>query len=131
MKKSIIILFMALVASLSLQAQVSTGSTQDSIRFDKTIHDYGTIANGADGSCEFKFTNPGKLPLILSNVQASCGCTVPEWPKEPILPGKSGSIKVKYNTSINGAFNKYITVTSNAVNPTVMLQIRGSVQPQQ
>jgi hypothetical protein len=107
------------------------GSTQDSIRFEKTIHDYGTITNGADGSCEFKFNNPAKLPLILSNVQASCGCTVADWPKEPILPGISGSIKVKYNTTINGAFNKFITVTSNAINSTVNLQIRGSVKPQQ
>ena len=124
-------MFMVLFASLSLQAQVNTSGTQDSIRFEKTIHDYGTLAFGGDGNCEFKFTNPAKLPLILSNVQASCGCTIADWPKEPILPGKSGSIKVKYNTNIPGAFTKSVTVSSNAINPTVILIIKGNVTPKQ
>ena len=103
----------------------------DSIKFDKMMHDYGTIVQGADGNCEFKFTNDSKTPLILSNVQASCGCTAPEWPKEPIAPGKSSSIKVKYNTALVGVFNKSITVNSNAANSTVLLQIKGNVTPKQ
>ena len=113
------------------QVQPVQTTSQDSIVFEKMMHDYGTIVQGSDGNSEFKFTNKGKAPLILSNVQASCGCTVPEWPKEPILPGKTGSIKVKYNTNTVGAFNKSITVKSNAINPTVVLQIKGNVIPKQ
>ncbi|MHB8136100.1 MAG: DUF1573 domain-containing protein, partial [Anaerolineaceae bacterium] len=111
--------------------QTVPAKTEESIVFEKIVHDYGTIAQGADGNCEFKFTNTAKTPLILSNVKASCGCTVPEWPKEPIAPGKSSSIKVKYNTATVGAFNKSITVSSNALNGTVMLQIKGNVTPKQ
>ena len=97
------------------------------ISFEKTVHDYGTIEYGANGECEFKFTNTGKEPLLLSNVRSSCGCTVPEWPKEPIMPGQTSAIKVRYNTSRVGTINKTITVTSNATEPTVTLSIRGYV----
>lgn len=131
MKKSIIFLFILALSVTGLFAQSNQVSTNDSIAFVKIIHDYGTIVQGGDGNCEFKFTNKGKSPLTLSNVQASCGCTVPEWPKEPILPGKTGSIKVKYNTNTIGAFNKSITVKSNAINTTVVLQIKGNVTPKQ
>jgi hypothetical protein len=97
------------------------------IQFDSMVHDYGSIVKGSDGSCEFVFKNTGKTPLILNNVQASCGCTVPEWTREPVQPGKSGVIKVKYNTQIVSTFNKSITVTSNAKNSTVILSIKGTV----
>jgi len=97
------------------------------IAFEKTVHDYGTIVQGADGTCEFKFTNTGKEPLILSRPQSSCGCTVPTWPQEPILPGKSDVIKVTYNTNNVGGINKTITVTSNAKTEKVVLQIKGTV----
>lgn len=127
--KKITLLICISIASLSgLYAQASTQTiAQDSIKFEKIVHDYGTMVQGADGNSEFKFTNQGKAPLVLSNVQASCGCTVPEWPKEPILPGKTNSIKVKYNTSIVGNFNKSITINSNAVNNPVVLQVKGNV----
>lgn len=113
------------------KAQDNTASTTDSIKFEKTTHDYGTIQQGADGNTEFKFTNKGNSPLILSNVHASCGCTVADWPKEPIQPGKSGVIKVKYNTARIGSFNKSITVNSNAKNATVVLRIKGNVTAKQ
>lgn len=138
MKKSIFIICAFVVSTLGIYAQTPVqapapapvqASTQDSIKFVNTMHDYGTIVQGSDGTCEFKFTNKGKLPLVLSNVKASCGCTVPEWPKEPILPGKSSSIKVSYNTNNQGNFNKTITVNSNALNSTVILQIKGNVTP--
>ena len=132
MKKITLLICSFLISISGLYAQTPTqSSTQDSIKFEKILHDYGTIVQGADGNCEFKFTNSGKAPLILSNVQASCGCTVPEWPKEPIMPGKSSSIKVSYNTAIVGVFGKTITVNSNAVNNLVVLQIKGSVTPKQ
>lgn len=83
------------------------------ISFDKTTIDYGTVKNGADGYRVFTFKNTGNKPLILSNVRASCGCTVPEWDKNPILPGKTGKLKVGYNTKIAGPFTKTIEVYSN------------------
>lgn len=130
MKKSVLIMFALFVSTIGLYAQApAQTSTQDSIVFTKTINDYGTIVQGGNGNCEFTFTNKGTAPLVLSNVKASCGCTVPEWPKEPILPGKSSSIKVTYNTNNVGLFNKSITVNSNAINNTVILQIKGTVTP--
>ena len=99
------------------------------IQFTKTVHDYGTIFEGGDGECEFEFKNVGKEPLVLNNVTSSCGCTVPNWPKDPIMPGKSSSIKVKYSTSRVGGINKTITVISNAEeNSKVELRITGNVK---
>jgi hypothetical protein len=102
------------------------------IKFYKLVHDYGTILEGSDGECEFEFKNIGKEPLVLSNVHASCGCTVPTWPKEPIMPGKTAVIKVKYATSRIGGINKTITVNSNAEeNPKIELRIQGTVKSKQ
>lgn len=129
MKKSILVLFTLTFSVVSLFAQepVSTTSSQDSIVFDKLVHDYGTITQGDNGTCNFTFTNNGISPLVLSNVRASCGCTIPEWPKEPIAAGASGIIKVKYDTNRVGSFSKSITVSSNAVNSSVVLRITGNV----
>lgn len=98
------------------------------IKMDKMTHDYGNIAQGANGECEFKFTNNGKEPLVITNCQGSCGCTVPMCPKEPILPGKSGVIKVKYDTNRPGQIFKTVTVTSNAKSGNVVLTIKGNVE---
>ncbi len=100
------------------------------IKFDKVVHDYGEIDQNADGNCEFKFTNSGKEPLILSNVRSSCGCTVPVWPRQPILPGQSDVIKVKYDTKRVGIINKSIQVYSNATEKTVVLKIKGNINAQ-
>lgn len=129
MKKSLVVLIMLFFASLSIQAQEKQVSPQDSIVFESTTHDYGTILQGGDGNCEFKFTNKGKAPIILNSVQASCGCTTPEWTRTPVNPGEKGTIKVTYNTNNIGAFNKSITVSSNAINSTVVLSIKGLVNP--
>lgn len=131
MKNSLLVLVMVFFASLSIQAQVNPTSAQDSIVFDKMAHDYGTIVQGSDGNCEFKFVNKGKAPIILNNVKASCGCTTPEWTRTPVAPGGTGSIKVAYNTNIAGAFNKTVTVDSNAKNTPVVLLIKGIVTPKQ
>ncbi|HXB41143.1 MAG TPA: DUF1573 domain-containing protein [Bacteroidia bacterium] len=101
---------------------------QADIKFDKMVHDYGTIKQGADGGCEFKFTNTGKEPLIISNCQGSCGCTVPSCPKEPILPGKTGIIKVHYDTKRVGPITKTVMVQSNAKSGTLTIQIKGTVE---
>ena len=99
------------------------------IKFNKLVHDYGTIVESSDGECEFEFKNTGNEPLVLSNVTASCGCTAPTWPREPIMPGKTAVIKVKYDTKRVGGINRTITVHSNAVeNPRIDLRIQGTVK---
>jgi hypothetical protein len=96
--------------------------------FVTEVIDYGTIAHNADGKREFVFTNNGNKPLIITNTQGSCGCTVPTTPKEPIAPGAKGIIGVKYATDRIGAFTKTVTVTSNAAGqPTKVLTIKGTV----
>jgi hypothetical protein len=131
MKKLIVIMVMFL-AVLTIQAQDKpAAASQDSIIFTSTVHDYGTIVQASDGSCEFKFTNKGKAPIVLNDVKASCGCTVPEWTRTPVAPGANGTIKVTYNTNNVGAFSKSITVNSNAVNNPLVLIIKGTVNAKQ
>ena len=98
--------------------------------FTSETIDYGTIAHNADGKREFVFTNNGNKPLIITNTTGSCGCTVPSSPKEPIVPGATGVIGVKYATDRVGPFTKTVTVTSNAEGiPTKVLTIKGTVLP--
>jgi hypothetical protein len=129
MKTTFLFFIAALFISVASMAQAPAEAATDSIVFNKLEHDYGTIEQGANGETNFKFTNKGQTPIVLSNVKASCGCTTPEWPRNPILPGEEGVIKVKYNTSIVGAFNKSITVSSNAKNSNVVLRVKGNVSP--
>ncbi len=128
MKKHVFFLFpILLLALLPVHGQ----SLPAAIQFDSREFDFGSIKE-SDGpvTCTFRFTNTGKAPLILNNVMASCGCTTPDWPRQPVLPGKEGVIKVSFNPEKRpGAFNKTITVTSNAETPSVGLAIRGVVIP--
>lgn len=75
----------------------------------------------------FEFTNTGNAPLVITKINSSCGCTVPEWPKEPIAPGKTGKIQVKYDTTRVGPIRKTITVLSNSDTPTKVLKIKGTI----
>ncbi|MFC2111041.1 DUF1573 domain-containing protein [Bacteroidota bacterium] len=130
MKRLIILVNILFLTTISLSAQTGTEAANNNapkIDFEKVVHDYGTLYQNGDGNCVFKFTNTGKEPLILTTVRSSCGCTVPKWPKEPILPGQSGVIKVKYDTRRLGVIHKQITVRSNATNATVQLSIRGTI----
>ena len=107
------------------------GFSQDAptIEFKELNHDFGTFKEEA-GPQKFRFifTNKGKAPLTVSNVQASCGCTTPAWTKEPIAPGATGFVEAEYNPQGRpGAFNKSLTVTSNAATPTTVLTIKGIV----
>lgn len=116
-----------IIGGLMLFGTFAIASAQ-TISFDKTTIDYGTIPVNADGNRVFTFKNTGDKPLILSNVQPGCGCTASEWPKEPILPGKSAQIKVHYNTANVAPFKKSIDVFSNdPVNGRVVLYIQGTV----
>ena len=98
-------------------------------KFEAEVIDYGTIEHNANGDREFKFTNVGKEPLIISNAVGSCGCTTPQWPKEPIKPGATATIKVHYATDRVGAFEKTVTITSNADTPSKVIKIKGVVKP--
>lgn len=102
---------------------------QGKLILEKETHDFGLIAEGTEASYVFRVKNVGKDPVILTGVQASCGCTTPTWTKEPILPGKIGMIKAVYNsTGRPGPFYKSITVTSNnSEEPTHTLYIKGEV----
>ena len=101
------------------------------IEFEKVVHDYGEVPYNGNGECEFRFTNTGNEPLLVQKPKSSCGCTIPSWPKEPILPGETEVIKVTYRTNRVGNINKTVTVTSNAIsNPTVVLRITGRVLEQ-
>jgi hypothetical protein len=135
MKKAILSIGLMMCAAIGgINAQeVTTAPVPNpngaEMTFESEVIDYGTIEHNANGLREFKFKNTGKEPLIISNGVGSCGCTVPEWPKEPIKPGASGVIKVKYATDRVGAFEKTITLTSNAKTPSKVLKIKGTVKP--
>jgi hypothetical protein len=108
--------------------QVADTKDGAKIEFESETIDYGTIENNADGNREFKFTNTGNAPLVITTAKGSCGCTVPTWPKEAIAPGQSSVIKVHYDTKRTGAFSKSVTLISNAVNtPSKVIHIKGSV----
>lgn len=128
MKKAAIF-FSAVVLFILFSSYTMRTENGADIKFEKVVHDYGTIYQAGNGRCEFRFTNTGNEPLILTNVRSSCGCTVPKWPREPILPGKSASIKVRYDTNRLGSINKQITVTSNGKVSTIILKIKGKVLP--
>jgi hypothetical protein len=122
-----IVAFFAAI-SCSQTPKSSAKNEEAAIKFETTEHDYGTIPYKGDGTFEFVFKNTGKTPLVLKNVRSSCGCTVPEWPKEPINKGEQGKIKVSYNTRISGTFAKSISVYSNVGEAPVVLVIKGKVE---
>ena len=99
------------------------------IDFDSKVVDYGVIDHNADGEREFVFTNNGTEPLIIKNAKGSCGCTVPTWPREPIMPGETSKIGVKYATNRVGKFTKTITLSTNASKKPVILTVKGEVNP--
>jgi len=96
-------------------------------KFDEEVIDYGKVDKGSDGARVFIFKNIGDQPLIIKNIQSSCGCTVPKKPENPIMPGKIGKIKVSYDTKRVGGFSKAITIFSNAKNARKVIKIRGIV----
>jgi hypothetical protein len=122
MKKLFTILFIGLIG-FAVNAQDKVAK----IEFETETIDYGTIEKGADGVRVFKFKNTGNAPLIITKVKSSCGCTVPKKPKDPIMPGETGEIEVKYDTKRVMPIRKTITVTSNAKRPTIALKIKGNV----
>ena len=124
------------------QEQNKETFSNSTIDFESKVVDYGTIEHNADGKREFVFTNNGTEPLIIKMAKGSCGCTVPTWTREPIMPGETSKIGVKYATNRVGKFTKTITLTTNASSSDnkdllndngqkrpVILTIKGEVTP--
>lgn len=124
MKHFSIIAFL-LISFFSTNAQVNNNS---GIVFDTTVYNFGVIEKGSDAECVFSFINKSKTVVILTNVKTSCNCTAPTWTKEPVKPGDSGKINVKYNTSKIGAFSKVINVYTNINEQSIILTIKGEVK---
>lgn len=122
MKSTLFILTFIAFSAMPAQAQGPV------MTFEVTTIDYGTIEKGADPMRHFKFTNTGNEPLIIKSAKGSCGCTVPTYPQEPIMPGESANIDVRYDTQRVGNFNKQVTLTTNETESTHTLTIKGEVK---
>jgi hypothetical protein len=120
--------FASLLFGLGLLLTHLGAQAQGIMTFEKDAHDFGNVPEGTMATYEFKFKNTGNQPVVIANVQASCGCTTPDWTKTPILPGKIGMVKAVYSSAGRpGVFNKTVTVTSNAATPSTVLSIKGTV----
>ena len=132
MKRILLFWIYFVAAGVFANAQdAKTLTSTAEITFEKELFDYGTIDYGSDGSYAFKFTNTGKDPLVITNATGSCGCTVPKWPKEPILKGQSAYINVTYDTKRPGPFTKTVTINSNAKSASKVITIKGLVRSQE
>lgn len=132
MKKLFLLpLFALSVITASAQAPTVSGGTErpgPTMKFEELDHNFGTIKQGESVTYIFKFKNDGKEPLIINTAVGSCGCTVPEYPKEPIRPNGAGEIKVTFNsTGKSGPQDKTITITYDT-DKTVVLHMRGTVE---
>lgn len=131
MKKLFYSMFLLALANVGYSQAAATAIVPktDLAVFETTslTHDFGKIKKGVPVTHEFKFTNKGKVPMVITNVAASCGCTTPDWTRDPIAPGGQGFVKATYNAAAVGGFNKSVTVTSNVENGFVQLFIKGEV----
>jgi hypothetical protein len=117
----------AVINTVSAATTKASSLTPENMYFKFSTHDFGTIQEGPSAEHEFEFVNTGKEPIIISNVSASCGCTTPSYSKDPVLPGKKGTIKAIYNTQGRvSPFTKTISITSNA--GLKVLTIKGEVE---
>jgi hypothetical protein len=125
-------LFMMVAVAANAQeapAQAPANPNAPEMKFDKEVYEFGNVKQGGVVEHEFKFKNTGKEPLIITQAQGSCGCTVPTWPKEPIKKGETAVIKVSFNSAGKmGQQDKTVTITSNAKNNPVVLHIKGNVE---
>ncbi|MBS1489955.1 MAG: DUF1573 domain-containing protein [Bacteroidetes bacterium] len=129
MKNLIAIAVVILVAGKGFSQTVTAHQNElASIAWDATAHDFGKIKQGVPATYEFKFTNHGKVPLVITNAQPSCGCTTPGWTREPIMPGGQGYVKATYNAAAPGIFDKTITVHANIEGGMFVLHIKGEVE---
>jgi len=136
MKPFTLLLFIALITNACSSSNSSEGksnvdkATAPVMTFAKESHDFGQVNEGDKVVFDFFFTNTGKSALIISNATATCGCTVPEYPKQPLAPGKTGIIHVVFNsTGKSGMQNKIITLTTNTFKGNEELHLVGNVKP--
>jgi hypothetical protein len=134
MKQLLFVVALMLVATAGFSQATATAAPAPKAdmaiaSFDGLSFDFGKIKQGVPATHEFKFTNTGNVPLIITNVAPSCGCTTPDWSRDPILPGGQGFIKATYNASAVGNFNKTVSVTANVDGGAIQLIIKGEVQP--
>jgi len=129
--KTYLVFFIGLMATviLSCSSAQSGEKKVGKMVFVETEHDFGTITQGSLAEFTFVFRNVGNEPLIISNVQTTCGCTAPAWSQEPVKKHHQGIVKINYNTQILGSFKKTVQVHSNAANSPVTLTIKGTVVP--
>ncbi|MCB0650474.1 MAG: DUF1573 domain-containing protein [Saprospiraceae bacterium] len=139
MKKFLSVLTLVFAVSVFAMAQQTTAPVAVSaeqavkvpgpaITFESDLVDYGTITQGSDPYRFFNFTNTGDAPLVITAAKGSCGCTVPTYPKDPILPGETGQIKVRYDTNRVGPFTKRVTLTIQDIEENSVLTIKGNVE---
>jgi hypothetical protein len=127
--KNLLLALVVMFVAFNANAQTENQALGE-IVFEKTTQEFGDIKQGQVVNAVFKFTNKGKAPVILSNVQTTCGCTVPTWTREPIAPGKSAEINATFNSAGKmGQQNKVITVFSNAKNSQTQVSIVCNVLP--
>tara|TARA_B100000902_G_scaffold399550_1_gene470960 strand:+ start:3551 stop:4054 length:504 start_codon:yes stop_codon:yes gene_type:complete len=116
----------------SINAQIIDDAGGANFKFTNsggTVWDFGTIKQGDSPEFTFTFINNGNEPMIISNAKGSCGCTVPQWPKEPIAPGSQGEISVQFNSKgKKGSQNKTVTLTANTTPPTTKLRVTGQIE---
>lgn len=108
-------------------SSTSTQTGFPKIAFDKTVHDFGDLKKGSKGEVEFEIKNEGTVDLVVIDAKASCGCTVPEPPKEPIKPGKSAKLKVVFSANSPGLQSKNVTLTTNTEAGSEVLTIKANV----
>lgn len=122
MKKLFFVFAFVLVASFA--------NAQGVIKFKSESHDFGKIEEGTVATHIFEFTNTGTAPVVISNASPSCGCTTPEWTKEPVMPGKTGKVTAAFSSAGRpGVFSKTVTVISNAETAQIVLSFKGEVVP--
>ncbi len=130
MKRLVILLIGFFSMSYAMAQEAPAPAAGPYITFEETSHDFGDIYQGDKVEYTFTFENTGTEPLIITNVQTTCGCTATDWPREPVLPGKTGSIKVTFDsTGKYGRQNKIISIVSNAVSPLNQVKIVTNVLP--
>mgnify|MGYP003299411805 FL=1 len=131
MKKLILFTLMLMCCITSGFAQGDNDKKQAEIKFDKLIHDFGKFSESDPVvTCVFTYTNVGETPLIINQAVASCGCTVPEYTKKPVMPGEKGEIKITYNGAgkFPGHFKKSITVRTNGIVEMTRLYVEGDME---
>lgn len=126
MKRMLLLVCFAAFAFVTQAQTVAATKPAEALQLKETAYNFGKIQQGRPVTHNFEVINTGKEPLMLENVQASCGCTTPEWSKDAIQPGATSIIKVGYNAASEGAFNKTITIQYNS-NQSKVLTISGTV----